>query len=188
MTSVTGICNIALAAVGEGSIIDIDDAEEKARRCKLLFDDVRDAVTRAHPWNAATELASVAADGTPPAFGFANAFTLPTDPFCLRVWRMQNVDTIFKVRGRKIHSDAKGPLNFEYIKQVTDPAELDALMVQAIALRLAHSLTYRITNSRTLRADIWNDYKDILAEARSIDGQEGTPEEFEVDDFLSARF
>lgn len=58
MLSKVGICNSALAKLGDSFIIDIDDGSKQARACKECFDRLRDALLRSHRWSfAMTRLA-----------------------------------------------------------------------------------------------------------------------------------
>ena len=54
MATAIQISNIALNNIGDGTITSFDDPNARARACKLRFEDVRDAVLRAHPWNCMT--------------------------------------------------------------------------------------------------------------------------------------
>lgn len=186
-TSWVSIANAALIQFGADTIMDLDEPSQAARLCKSRLGDVVDAVLRAHPWNAGLARARLAADSAAPAFGFARQFTLPTDPWCLRVLRLDDDTIPFKVEGRKLLTDAEGPLDVLYIARLTDPAGIDALLAAAIAARLAHEIAYALTNSRQMAADLWQAYEARLREARSIDGQEGSPEPIEADEFLAAR-
>lgn len=82
MATVTSICNQALSRVGiKDRIADIDasDDDPKRKECKLFFDDCRDQMLRAHPWQFAQKsiaLANVA--GTPPV-GWAYQYRYPSD-------------------------------------------------------------------------------------------------------------
>ena len=85
MASVVDICNSALNQIGASNIISLTEDSKSARILNQRYDFVRDAVFRAHPWNPLITRVVLAPDATAPAFEFTNQFTLPTDPFCLRV-------------------------------------------------------------------------------------------------------
>jgi hypothetical protein len=188
MASETDVCNIALIELGQSSIADISDTKsEPARLCKARYESVRDAVQRAHPWNSCISRGQWALDPTAPLFGFSGRYKLSTDPWCLRVLQAADRDTKFKVEGRWLLTDAGDPLNVLFIARVTDVAQWDPMLVQAVGLYLAHSIAFKLTTNRSLENDMRQKFVQILREARSIDGMEGSPDEYDDSYFLEAR-
>lgn len=175
MTSQVDICNSALNMIGASNIISLTEDSKAGRVCNQRYEFVRDAVFRAHPWNPLVRRAEVAADTDTPAFEFAYQHSLPADPYCLRVLRPQDPDTVYKVEGRKILSDLT-PFKFLYIARVTDPNEYDLLMIETIAARLAADIAYALVNSASLARDMQASYETKLSEARFVDATEGTPD------------
>ena len=116
MPSVVDICNEAIDLLGASTITALSENSKEARLCNRRYDTVRDQVLRAHPWNAAIARATLAQDAVAPEFGFTYQYTLPTNPYCLKVlsfWN-ENVDSeisaydsqvMFKIEGRKILSN-----------------------------------------------------------------------------------
>ena len=184
MASTVAICNRALALVGEDPIASLTDDSEAARRCRLLYADTRDAVLRAHPWNAATARTALAPLAEPPAFGFRRQFQLPFD--CLRVLGVAERRARFRIEGRRLLTDA-GEASIVYIRRLDDPSFFDALIADAIAARLAHDLAYALAGSTGLSGRLWELYVRKLAEARKADAQEGAAERLEADAWTGAR-
>lgn len=149
-----------------------------------MFERLRDAVLRAHPWNFAIKRIELAELTTTPIFGFASQFQLPAD--CLRVLRTDEDQIPHQIEGRVLLTDA-GTVQIKYISRITDPNQFDALFAQALEDRIAWSLTFNITDIRTLRADMEATYKATLREARAMDGQEGVMDIVEADDWLNIR-
>jgi len=174
MASEVDIINSALNMVGASNIISRSEDSKSARITNQRYDYVRDAVLRAHPWNCAISRVEIAADSDSPAFGFTNQFTLPTDPYCLRVLRLEYLDVDFRVEGRKIHCD-EDTVKVIYLARVTDPNEYDQLLVEAIAARLAADTSYALVQSSTLTGTMFQLYEAKLSEARFVDATEGTP-------------
>ena len=79
MASVVDICNRALQKLGAESITSLTQNTENARACNSCFEFLRDAELRAHPWNFAIKRAQLAADLTPPEFGYDLRYQLPSD-------------------------------------------------------------------------------------------------------------
>jgi len=196
MASDVDICNSALNMIGASNIISLTEDSRAARVCNQRYEFVRDAVFRAHPWNCLISRVEVAADATAPAFEFEYAHTLPTDPYCLRVLRPQDPDSVFKIEGRKLLANST-PFKFIYIARVTDPNEYDQLLIEALAARLAADVSYALVNSATLTQSLFAIYDAKLSEARFVDATEGTPDNvvnidrtsyIEADSFIASRF
>lgn len=174
MASNVDICNSALNMIGASNIISLTEDSRAARVCNQRFEFVRDAVMRAHPWNCLIVRTSLAADSDTPAFEFDHQHTLPTDPYCLRVLRPQDPDTVFRVEGRKIISSTT-PFKMIYVARITDPNEYDQLLIESIASRLAADISYALVNSASLSQMLMATYENKLSEARFVDATEGTP-------------
>ena len=198
MPSVVDICNEAMDLLGAATITALTENSKEARLCNRRFETVRDAVIRAHPWNVAITRATLAKDATAPAFGFTNQFTLPTDPYCLRVlsfWN-SNVDSdvaaydsqvMFKIEGRKVLSN-EGSCKITYLARVTDTEQYDPLLSSTIAHKLAAETAYAITGSNSVAQGMQALYEVRLREAKSIDAMEGYPEQPQADEFVNIRF
>lgn len=196
MASDVDICNSALNMIGASNIISLTEDSRAARVCNQRYAFVRDAVMRAHPWNCLVTRTSLAADSDTPAFEFDYQHTLPTDPYCLRVLRPENPDTVFRVEGRKIISSTT-PFKMIYVARITDPNEYDQLLIESIAARLAADVSYALVNSASLSQMLMAMYESKLSEARFVDATEGTPANTvnidrasytESDVFISSRF
>ena len=117
---------------------------------------------------------ALTSDTETPAFGYENQFTLPTDPYCLRVLGLDYLDIDFVVEGRKIVTD-EDTINVKYIARVTDPNEYDQLLIEAIAARLAADTSFALVQSTSLTQSMFGLYESKLSEARFVDATEGTP-------------
>ena len=105
MASEVDICNIALNNLGASNITALTEDSKPGRLCNQRYEFVRDTVFRAHPWNCLIRRVELAQDSDTPAFGFTYQYTLPADPYCLRVMRLDYLDIDFRVEGRKILCD-----------------------------------------------------------------------------------
>ncbi len=186
MASEVDICNIALSNLGERSINDRTDQNQRARACDNRFEDVRDLVLRSHLWNCALKregpLPSLA---TAPAWGYSYAYPKPAE--MLRLIAVKENEHAFKIEGDNIVTDSS-TLNILYIERVTDTAKYDSLLVQAIALRLATEIGQDLTGKTELKENLMRKYREVLSEARSADAAEGTPQKIESDLWLQSRY
>jgi hypothetical protein len=182
MTSVVAICNRALDMLGAEPVTSLADNTKAARLCARNFGPVRDAVLRAYPWNAAIRRASLAALAESPAWGYARQFPLPEGPMpepCLRLLAIDGeVDfgARYTIEGRRVLSSEPAPLNILYIARIEDPSQLDPMLDDVIATRLAADLSYSMTASAALGQSLMEIYQVKLAEARITDAQEGSPD------------
>ena len=198
MPSVVDICNEAMDLLGAATITSLTENSKEARLCNRRYETVRDHVLRAHPWNCAITRKALAKDSEAPAFGFKNQFTLPTDPYCLRVISLWNalVDNevsaydsqiMYKIEGRKIITDADS-CKITYIARVTDSEQFDTLLSSTIAHRLAAETAYAITGSNGVSQAMMALYDQRLKEARGMDAMEGYPDKVVADEFINIRF
>jgi hypothetical protein len=174
MASEVETINSALNMLGATNIISRGEDSKSARVTNQRFDAVRDAVFRAHPWNCLVTRVALTSDSDSPAFDWSYQFTLPTDPYCLRVMRLDYLDIEFRVEGRKILCD-ESTINMVYLARVTDPNEWDSLLVETIAARLAADVSFAMVQSTSLTSTLYALYENKLSEARFTDATEGTP-------------
>lgn len=198
MPSVVDICNEAMDLLGAATIASLTENSKEARLCNRRFDTVRDAVLRSHPWNVAMTRATLAKDAVAPDFGFANQFTLPTSPYCLRVISFFNSyvnsdvaaydsNVMYKIEGRKVLSN-EGSCSITYIARVTDTELYDSLLSSAIAHKLASETAYAITGSNAISQAMQGMYEMRLREAKSVDAMEGFPEQPQADEYINIRY
>lgn len=184
MASVVQICNRALQKLGATRITSLDDATKEARACKAAYEDVKEAVLRDHPWNCATARTSLPALSTDPTWGFAKQYAWPPDAlYILEV----NTTNDWKVEGKNILTDAGAPLEVKYIENVTDPNQFDANFREALAAMLASELNEELNQSNTKDEKMEARLRRIYGRAKSRDAQEGTPDEFPEDDWITVR-
>ena len=196
MASVVDICNSALNQIGASNITALTEDSKAARVLNQRYSFVRDMVFRAHPWNCLMTRKKLVADSDAPAFEFAKAFSLPTDPYCLRVISLDYHDIIYRVEGRKILSN-ESDINLIYVGRVTDSQQYDTLLTETLATALAADVAYALVGSAQLTQTLNGLYLSKLSEARFVDATSGTPASItsvadagslESDTFIRARF
>ena len=191
MATEVSICSNALRRLGDSPITSLSDDTERARLCNSFYSDARDAVLRLHPWNFAITRASLAQLTDTPSYGFAYQYSLPTNPYCLRVLGMEYEDYIFKIenystQGRVLLTD-ESTAKILYVARITDTIQFDALFVDVLTAKLSVDLCYPITNSVSLQEKMQKLYQLKLSDARSTDGQEGFIDDLASDTFTAFR-
>lgn len=190
MASNVEICNQALFMLGQSSIISLADDNEAARLCNGRFVYHRDTTIRSYPWNCAMMRSELAQSATLPIWEYDYKYALPTNPLCLRVLSMKEQEDSgyeWKIEGRWLLTDST-TCTILYLAQLTDANDMDILLRETIATRLAADICYALTGSATMAEKLWALYERKLRDARSVDAQEGTPDEMTTDPFSDARY
>ena len=200
MPSVVEISNNALNAIGATNITSMDENSKAARVINQVYANVRNEVFRAHPWNCLIKRASLAQDATGPAYGYSYSYTLPADPYFLRVLEYSNGSftypfdnltnnaggSVFVIEGRKLLTD-ETVAKIKYVSRSEDPNEYDAGLVGTLSARLAYTIAYALTGSTTVVQLQKALYDERLREARFIDATEGAPQRIEASDLIESR-
>ena len=193
MASTVEICNGALNQLGATTILSLTEDSKNARPCNSRFTQVRDGVFRSHPWNCLQKRVQLAADTTAPAWGFSYAYTLPAD--CLRLLRILDYDSNYKVEGRKILSNTSS-MKILYIGRITDPNEYDELLRETLSASLAADIAFAVTSNNQTASNMYNLFQDKLKDARFIDSTEGQnidqdlgmSDQIDAGTFINSRF
>lgn len=186
MPTPTEIANFALAHLGEGRLVDLEtDDSEEAEVMRLFYGSARRRALRAANWTCAEKRASLAAEVTPPAFGYANSFPVPAD--YVRLCGVENAGegSEFKVEGRKILTNLSAPLNILYVHDLEDTSAYDDDLVAAFSLWLAYFASGRLAPSRSelLRQHA----ADAKVEAKITDGSSNSPQPLQGGTWLIAQ-
>jgi len=177
------ICNSALLKVGEERISSIDENNKRAKILKEQYEKVRDDVLRSHPWNFALKRVQLAQSTATPSYGFDYYYVIPSD--CLRILEV-SPDMKYQVEGGLLLSD-ETTVKIRYIAKITDTTHYDPNFVEAFALRLAADIAYPLVNSVNLKQSLLGEYSAFIQDARTFNGQEGSPQDFAQDYWLNAR-
>ena len=186
MASFGEITSNSLRLLGDDPITSLTEDSERARLVNALYEEVRDEVTRAAMWNCAKDRQVLASLADTPAFGWSYYHQLPST--CLRVIDVLSGDirVDHEVEGRKIMTDVSS-VNLIFLKKITDPNDIDSLFMGAYTAQLAAELAEPLTGSRALAEQMWTLYDRKVREARTIDSQEGTVSNLDVQQLVDAR-
>lgn len=198
MASKVSIVNGGLRLLGSNRITSFAEDSEGAILANEFYDDIRDRVLRAHPWNFAVKRTSLPALAATPAWEFTYAYNVPADSLRMLeiegqdFWHSkQSGDTItglgWRLESGQILTDKEPPLNIRYIRQETDPNQYDANFISALEARIALEFAEKLTGTSAKVADMASLYDKFLRDARAVNGQEGTARPLIVFDWLLAR-
>lgn len=176
-SSKTDILNIAATYISEGRVIDYDtDTGETARVLNFMYDQGRLKTLREAKWQCAREYVTISANSQAPAFKWTYSYTLPTD--YVRMVSISDIDPDYVKRpmyekvGRNIYTDEAAPLKLIYIKDLEEVGDMDELLVDAIALRIAADTAYNITDSLPLAQTLEDKWMAAISQAKTTDSQE----------------
>ena len=186
MASDIQIVNNALDKLGEQPIGSFADQSVPARLANRSYVDLRDALLREFPWNFAIKRVALAADVTAPTWGFARAFTLPSDN--LRLIELDNEDDYdWRNEDGKILTDHSAPLNIRYVASVTE-GKMDATFRECLSARLAMEWAEPLSQTTSKGEQMAARCKNKLQVARTADGQTGRVRTLAAQDFLDVRY
>lgn len=186
--SAVSICSNALLMVGAQTINSFDgDLSDRARLVSNLYPTVRDYVLASHPWNCCIKRLLLNPDSTPPAYDFANQFTLPSDFVRMLAVGEAGVESDYRIENGKILcDDALLKLRYCFLNIVE--ATWTPLLVMAATLAMRQVAAYPVTQSASLEQLIDQAIEPMLKKARAIDGADQPPEMLGDARLLSARF
>ena len=170
MASTVDICNGALNQLGATTILSLTEDSKNARLCNSRYTQVRDAVFRSHPWNCLQQRVELASSTDTPAWGYSFKYDLPGD--CLRLLRILDYDSNYKVEGRKILSNTSS-MKILYVARITDPNEYDELLRETLSSSLAADMAFAITSNNNTTQNMYELFKEKLRDARFVDSTEG---------------
>jgi hypothetical protein len=193
LASETEVVNLSLAKLGHPQIGDLDDPSAEASLIRAIWATCRDATLRSHPWNFAIARITLEPEVEGPVWGYDFRYRLPDDPWCLRVLEVQDegrgriLDAEWNVEGRWIVTNLGSKLNIRFVFRETVVENWDPLFIEAVSDRLASDLAEAIIKSAEAQERFFRRYEKRIAEARSMDGMEGTPPVIEDLELIAVR-
>jgi hypothetical protein len=175
------ICNKAASFVSEKRITSLDDGTKLANLLKSNYDLAVEEVLEDADWTFAVERKILTPEASTPDWEFDYQFILPAN--CIRVISASdsttpNKDFVWQKESRKIVADAS-KVYIRYVAKITNPQHFSPGFVSSVAARLAHIIAVPMTGSRTLKADLGQEYIYVLDKAKSGDGIQGKPRKIE---------
>ncbi|MCK7435902.1 hypothetical protein [Enterobacter bugandensis] len=187
------ICSTALLELGSRPINSFDEDNEGARLCSNLYGNVRDEQLRQHPWNFAKKRVTLVPVKDTPAFGYANAFQLPSDFIrLLEINGLREENGIgfppgYALEQGKILANVD-KINLRYVFRNASPNEWDSGFVRVVILAMKKSLAYAITRDAAAVANANQEWAMALRAAKQANGMEVPAQQLEGNAFIEARY
>jgi hypothetical protein len=174
----TKICNMALDKLGAANIVDLDtDKSPQGQKCRIHFEQTRDALIRSHYWRFASARASLSKDTVDPDFEYDSQFILPTDFMRFKSLylndRRPSLTTRITVaiEGDRLLTNETA-INMRYIKRVTDPTKFDELFTEVFILKLALKLVALAGANPKMTQTLGGELARVMPSVRALDRQE----------------
>jgi hypothetical protein len=173
------IINGALSKIGVAPIASIGEATAAGALAQTTYAVYRDQLLQSHPWNFATKT-DVVATTTPIPTGWSQAYTLPADT--LRVLELIGGEQmVWSVEGGVLCVNTTTTFTgIRYIAQVTTAGSFSAGFADAFMTKLAAEWAEPLTSSNSLGEMMARKEELTMREARSFEGQEGSPKVVEL--------
>jgi hypothetical protein len=185
MSSKIEIINRALIKLGADPITSLSDDNKRSKVANIVFEGVLKELLRSHPWNFAVSKAQLASNVATPSFGFYYSYPLPSD--CLRVLAIDGGVDEFKIENGNLLTDSF-TADILYIKFIDDPNLFDSSFSSLLTIKLAMEMCYSITGSTSLLGALMDEFARAKREAKQIDAQEGTPDQWYGFTWFESRF
>jgi hypothetical protein len=189
MASEVSVCNRALQMLGAKRITALDENSVNSRACNACIAAIRDALLEKHVWNCSIKRAILAADAIAPAWGRANAFTLPADFIKLAPdypednWQARD----YQIESGKIVTDFSAPLYIRYVGRITDVNQMPPLFRELWSTEMALAMCEELTQSNTKKQLLVDDAKKIIAEAKRSNAFQNVPATSAEDSWITCR-
>lgn len=196
MATQVGLINRALARIGEARIVQINEDSDRAQTIRDIWDDVRQAAIRSHPWNFAVRRAILAPVDGAPVYGFSYRFRRPQADNDHQGWQRtlgvfddadERVRATYRSEGPYLLADVT-TLYMRFIADITNVNNWDSLFREAMMLKLAAELAIQLANSNSLRDSLQKEASAAFARARSVDGIDEPPDDIPMGTWEIARF
>jgi len=184
ITSKTDICNLASDLLSGSTIADIDNptTADEALYARW-YDHSRQKSLREHPWNFAAKRAVLAASSTVPLFGYEAQFPFPAD--YMRLLTVETQDGIqYSSEAYQIEAGSlllstnlgtSASARIRYVHDIEDVTKFDALFIDYLALTIALSLAFKVTESNVTVERVASLEKRASSMSKAINGQERPP-------------
>lgn len=208
-TSAEQICNIALARIGCTETIDDLDADgtTESEACKVVYAPARDALLQSFPWRFARRRAvlALAADsaGDPLEFsGWSYVYALPSDflhaegLYAGTINPASHAKIPFEVEladdtagnpTRPVLCTNQENAELFYTAQVTSPALMPPLFIQALAWLVAIDLCTALPKKKEWRADTAAGFDAAFARAGARNNSNAQPSTPPESEFITGR-
>ncbi len=180
LNSKIGICNLALAAIGEDAIRDFDEGNKRARMCDRFYEATRDYILAQFSWPFAARRQALQQLAEASNWIPENTFpyALPSDCHQPLDLYPEGNSGSWEVMGREFYCYLDNKIeDLEVILSYTgyeiDPTKFSAQFVNLLSVALAVRIAPAITQDKELTKTIFQQYEIEKKEAWGTDAMIG---------------
>ena len=178
----TALFNQVLTRIGERRITSADDTGDSATTLRDEYPQAVDQLLAEYPWICATRRAALAQKVGDNLTEYDYMFQLPTE--CITVQALIDGDQgdvaeKYKREGDVLYCNIENPI-IKYTHRIGFN-EMDTPVVEALVLLIAHKVAWKITQSVDIENDMYGRYELALTKAMSLDGEERSRQDREID-------
>ncbi len=176
----TDICNIALSSIAQGRIASMDEDSEAARQCKIYYDFTRKTLLSSFRWGFAEKSIKLAEiNGTLPGWDYV--YAIPYD--CIIVRNIYNREgNYIDGENKKDHTYQQFKISMiddtskvvavnitkawmDYTADVRDTEMFNPHFVEALAYKMAGSLSVPLSGSLNMMQACYQKYQAAIQQA-----------------------
>jgi hypothetical protein len=176
MPTQVSIVNQALGLLNANRITAFGINTREEQLATDSYDDLRDAVLEEADWTFAQSTLVIAPDAAPPvSTNWTAKYLIPNDVLRVLTVNGNRAGRPWKREGQYILTNY-GTCEAVVINQINNANLFSPMFVQALVYRIAWAWAIPITKSTKIRDQYKVDYVDLISEATTVDGMQGTPE------------
>jgi len=189
-TSKISIINSALSLLGHKTVTSLTE-NDTVDRISNAYDQLRDEALTAGPetdgWKFAKHTKEgIAVDATAPEGEYNYRYAIPSNPFCLKLFRVEVAGTELRDWVREgqyvLTNEEDEEVDMVYTFRVTNPTHFPPHFVKVLYYMTALHFCMSITQSRLLRREMLEEFEvKVLPRARGHDAREHYVQEYNED-------
>lgn len=188
------ICNMALDLLRQKATISslVTPESEVEALAARWYGVKKEALLRTHPFNFARHRASLSRNSVTPAFGYSDAYNLPSDYIRL-LYIGENYNEMYEhkydVEGGQLllNNSGASSLQIGYIRNINDANKFDPLFKELLIVEMAVVFANALTGINKGLKDVYALKKDLEIQARAVNGQDNPPKIRFRSKFIGAR-
>lgn len=183
------IANQALLELGVDTMTTTSDETRQAKLINSVYDGIVDRVIAHGYYPSTIRRATLSQLSETPAYEYSYQYSLPADPFCLRVISVNenNPGEIdYKIEGDKLLTD-ESSVKIKYIARLEQEADMDPFLKEVIIYTLAYKICMPLTQDKQLKRELFTFMRDAERQAQSAAALQGVPDKINYSDILDER-
>lgn len=165
------------------------DETRQAKLINSVYDGLVDRVISHGYYPSTIRRATLSQLSETPNHGYSYQYTLPANPFCLRVIAVNETsigDIDYKIEGNKLLTD-ESSVKIRYIARLDQEADMDPFLKEVLIYTLAYKICMPLTQDKQLKRELFAQMKDAEQQAQAAAALQGTPDEINYSDILDLR-